>query len=89
MTYYFDSINDAKEVALGFIPAVTIAQYFEAWQYLYDTGAELSEPDIYYLDKLICDGTVLTKENYDELNGIAHYPSSPGEWREASLSDSW
>ena len=86
MTYYFDSINDAKEVALGFIPAVTIAQYYDAWQYLYDTGAELSEPDIYYLDKLICDGTVITKDNYDELNGVAYYPSSPGELREASLN---
>ena len=35
---------------------------------------ELSEPDMLYMDKLICDGVILTPENRDELNGMNSFP---------------
>ena len=87
MTYYFLSVEDAKNFALGYTPSATLQQYYDSWQYLYDNEADLGEADMYYLDKLICDGSVLTEENYNELQGVAYYPCSPGALREASLSD--
>ena len=74
MTYYCDSVKAAKSIAFGSRPAVTIAQYFDAWQYLYDNNVPLDEADTLYLDKLICDGSIVTPENFDELGGIPHYP---------------
>ena len=85
MTYYFPTVDSAKEVAFGILPAVSLVQYYEAWQYLYDSKTPLNESDSYYMDKLICDGSVLTTENYNELGGIPYIPYGVGAWREVSL----
>ena len=52
------NIKLAKSIAFGSKPASTLEEYYDAWQWLYDNKVELSEPDTYYLDKLICDGIV-------------------------------
>ena len=38
----------------------------------------LSLSDREYMDKLICDGSVLTPENYEELGGNPYYPVHVG-----------
>ena len=57
-------IADAKRLAFGSVPSASIEEYHEAWQWLYDNDVELKEPDINYLDKLICDGNVIPKPDY-------------------------
>ena len=56
--------GDAKRVAFGSIPAITLASYYDAWQWLYDHGIMLSESDMIYIDKLICDGVLVPKGDY-------------------------
>ena len=48
-------------------------------------NARLSASDQAYLEKLIDDGSVITKDNKDELGGVRQYPQSCGAWREATL----
>ena len=69
MTSYTE--DQARAIILGYNPVASVNEYYDAWQALYDLGVELSEPDKRFLDKLICDGVVLTPENYDELGGVA------------------
>ena len=69
MTSYTE--DQARGIILGYNPVASVNEYYDAWQALYDLGADLSEPDQLLLDKLICDGVVLTPENYDELGGVA------------------
>jgi len=57
-------VAEAKRIAFGSTPAETLKEYFEAWQWLYDNNIELKEPDVNYLDKLICDGNVEPRDNY-------------------------
>ena len=57
-------IAEAKRIAFGSIPSASIDEYHSAWQWLYDNEVELKEPDINYLDKLICDGMVIPREDY-------------------------
>ena len=66
-------IEHAKNVALGRVPAVSLEEYYTAWQVLYDRRVPLSEPDERFMDKLICDGAVLTKDNRQELNEIPQW----------------
>lgn len=56
------NIKLAKSLAFGSKPSADLDSYYAAWQYLYDNDVELSEPDLNYLDKLICDGVVIPKE---------------------------
>ncbi len=87
MVYYFKSEKEAYAIARGKKPSVTLVQYYEAWQYLYDTHSDLmDESDLYYMDKLICDGSVLTSQNYNELGGIPYIPYGMGAWREITLT---
>ena len=56
--------KQAKSVAFGSTPPADLDEYYDAWQWLYDNNIELKEPDIRFLDKLICDGMVVPKDNY-------------------------
>ena len=80
--------NDhAYRIARGDIQALDLIQYYESWQYLYDNNAPLSEEDAAYMDKLICDGSVLTPENYEELDGVPYYPVHVGGSYTASIEE--
>ena len=57
-------IAEAKRIAFGSTPAVSLQEWHDAWQWLYDNNVELKQPDIEYLDKLICDGDVLPRHDY-------------------------
>lgn len=69
--------DQARDIILGVNPSASVNDYYDAWQALFDLGADLCECDELYLDKLICDGVVLTPENYDELGGVAVRGLSP------------
>ena len=58
------NIKEAKSIAFGTKGSESLEEYFDAWQWLYDNDVELKEPDINYLDKLICDGNVIPKDGY-------------------------
>lgn len=58
------NIKEAKSIAFGSTSGDSLAEYFAAWQWLYDHEVELLQPDIDFLDKLICDGSVIPKEDY-------------------------
>lgn len=68
----FLSGDDAFRIARGINESVDLDQYFSSWQYLYDTQYPLGLSDSLYLDKLICDGYVLTPENREELQGVPY-----------------
>ena len=77
MSVYFKSLEEAYRCARGDTNC-TLEEYYLAWQHLYNMNAQLCEADQYYMEKLICDGSVLTKENYDELGGVPYYPVHVG-----------
>lgn len=60
------NVKDAKLIAFGSKKAVTLDEFWDAWQWLYDNNIELKESDLYFLDKLICDGAVTPREGYFE-----------------------
>ena len=58
------TIKEAKRIAFGTTGAASLEEYHSAWQWLYDNDAELQEADMDYLDKLICDGNVVPRDDY-------------------------
>ena len=74
MNWGFISVTHAYKKAVGAAQCNDIHEWVAAWQYLYDNEAELSEADELYMDKLICDGVILTPENREELNGMNVIP---------------
>lgn len=58
--------KQAKVVAFGSKEAASLEEFWSAWQWLYDNNIELKEPDLCFLDKLICDGHVIPREGYFE-----------------------
>ena len=58
------NVREAKSIAFGSTPSGDILDFYAAWQWLYDNDIKLEEPDINYLDKLICDGIVKPKDGY-------------------------
>ena len=62
-------IDEALAIAHGYNEFCTLNQYYDAWQTIYDEEVALCESDQYYLEKLICDGAILTPENFSELGG--------------------
>ena len=52
------NIKEAKALAFGSKPSADLNEYYSAWQCLYDKSVELEQPDIEYMDKLICDGHI-------------------------------
>jgi len=61
------NVGQAKKVAFGSQPSNNLQEYFDAWQWLYDNQIDLKEPDVRYLDKLICDGSVNPREGYFDI----------------------
>lgn len=53
--------KEAKSIAFGSRPAASLDEYYSAWQWLYDHNVELKEPDLNYIDKLLCDGIIIDK----------------------------
>ena len=74
MNWGFVSVTHAYKKAVGTSQTQDIHEWVAAWQYLYDNNAQLSEPDRLYMEKLICDGVILTPENYDEMRGMNFIP---------------
>ena len=58
------NVKQAKSLAFGSKASASLEEYYAAWQWLYDHEVELKQPDVNYLDKLICDGVVQAKEDY-------------------------
>lgn len=56
--------KQAKSLAFGSKPPASLEEYYTAWQWLYDNDVELRKDDTDFLDKLICDGSVVAKEGY-------------------------
>lgn len=56
--------KQAKRIAFGSIPSKSLNEYYSAWQWIYDNKVELSIDDLFYLDKLICDGNVKVEDTY-------------------------
>lgn len=75
MNWGFTSVTHAYKKATGTAECLDIFEWVAAWQYLYDNNADLPEPDELYMEKLICDGVILTPDNREELNGINFIPS--------------
>ena len=65
----FIDISHAKDIAFGLKPSASLDEYYDAWQYLYDNRAPLGEADVNFMDKLICDGNIITPDNRNELGG--------------------
>ena len=57
------NVKQAKSLAFGSSPSTSLDEFYNAWQWLYDNKIELKQPDINYLDKLICDGIVIPRED--------------------------
>ena len=60
------NVKRAKALAFGTRESASLEEYWGAWQWLYDNEIELKLPDLYFLDKLICDGHVVPREGYYE-----------------------
>lgn len=58
------NVKRAKMIAFGSTEACSLDEYYSAWQFLYDNEVGMSMDDLFYLDKLICDGNVTPKEDY-------------------------
>ena len=52
------NVKEAKALAFGSKPSIDLAQYYDAWQWLYDNNIYLNVSDSDYMDKLICDGHI-------------------------------
>ena len=72
MSYQFASVKEAFSVARGKYPAVDLEHYYAAWQYLYDNSVPLELSDALYMERLICDGAILTPSNSEELKGVPY-----------------
>ena len=75
MNYGFISVTHAYKKAVGLSECKDIHEWVASWQYLYDNKAELSESDDLYMEKLICDGVIITPENREELKGMNYIPN--------------
>lgn len=60
------NVKRAKVIAFGSKEAASLEEFWDAWQWLYDNNIELKEPDLHFLDKLICDGHVIPRKGYFE-----------------------
>ena len=58
------NVKEAKRIAFGSDPSYDLKQFYSAWQWLHDNETELTDPDLCYMDKLICDGIVKARKGY-------------------------
>ena len=63
------TVDEALSMVHGYNESCTLNEYYDAWQVLHDEDVALCESDQCFLEKLICDGVILTDENRDELGG--------------------
>ena len=55
--------EEAIKVVKGKRPATSVDHFFDCYQWLYDNNVELELPEACMLDKLICDGVIVTEDN--------------------------
>ena len=55
--------KEAIAVVKGKKPCVDTDHFYDCYQWLYDNNVELELPEECMLDKLICDGIIVTEEN--------------------------
>ena len=72
MGYTFTSVSHALGKATGSNKCHSLSEYYDAWQWLYDHGVSLSKEESAHMDKLICDGVIITEQNKEELGGIPY-----------------
>ncbi len=60
----------ALSIAKGQRVGVSIDEFYDAYQYLYDNDIELEAPEYHMLDKLICDGVIVTEEQLISHRGL-------------------
>jgi len=58
------NIKQAKSLAFGSKPSASLDEFYNAWQWLYDNQVDLKGSDLGYLDKLICDGIIVARDDY-------------------------
>jgi len=63
--------KEAITVVKGKRPAVSVDHFFDCYQWLYDNNIELDLPEECMLDKLICDGVIVTEDNPVSHRGIS------------------
>lgn len=51
-------VKQAKSLAFGSKPSASLEEYYSAWQWLYDKKIALTQSDLHYMDKLVCDGII-------------------------------
>ena len=63
--------TEALKVVKGKKPACSVDHFYDCYQYLYDNNVELELPEECMLDKLICDGIIVTEENPVSVRGLS------------------
>ncbi|WVQ00403.1 hypothetical protein [Synechococcus phage MC09] len=62
--------KEAIAVVQGKRPTCSLDEYYDAYQWLYDNNVELELPEESMLDKLVCDGVIVTEENRVSIRGL-------------------
>ena len=62
--------KEAIAVVRGKKPTCSLDEYYDAYQWLYDNNVELELPEESMLDKLVCDGVIVTEENPVSIRGL-------------------
>ena len=62
--------KEAIAVVKGKKPCVDTDHFYDCYQWLYDNNVELELPEECMLDKLICDGIIVTEENTVSHRGL-------------------
>ena len=63
--------KEAIAVVTGKKPSVSVDHFYDCYQWLYDNNVELDLPEQCMLDKLICDGVIVTEDNPVSYRGIS------------------
>ena len=63
--------KEAIKIVTGKKPATSVNNFYDAYQWLYDNNVELELPEECMLDKLICDGIIITEDNPVSHRGLS------------------
>jgi hypothetical protein len=63
--------KEAMAVVTGKKTSVSVEHFYDCYQWLYDNNVELDLPEECMLDKLICDGVIVTEDNPVSHRGIS------------------
>ena len=61
----------ALSIAKGKQVGCDLDEFFDAYQWLYDNDIELDAPEYHMLDKLICDGVIITEDEMISHRGLS------------------